>query len=186
MRWDLLFGDFETQMHAATAQEMERHINELARVEASQLTLAEALRGGIGVQLTVLMCNGITVHGVVRRVEPQWTLLTEGNRSVLVPLAKILRVQGVGAQRGKASSKVPFTLAAALRILARNRSSVVLDVDSTRPVNLRGVLDQVGADYVQLMQLTDGVSRERGNNQGSVVVPLAALVTVTSSTEDQF
>lgn len=186
MRWDLLFGDLEAQMHAATQQELERQINELARMEASQLTLAQALRGAVGGQLSLVMCNGTAFHGEVRRVEPQWVLVNESNRSVLLPLTMILRVQGLGAQRATAASKVPYTLAAALRILARNRSMVVLDLDSSRPATLRGVLDQVGADYVQLMQLADGVSQDRENRQGSVVVPMNQLVSVASSTDNEF
>lgn len=186
MRWDLLFGDLEAQMHAATQQELERQINELARIEASQLTLAQALRGAVGGRLSLVMCNGMAFHGEVRRVEPQWVLVNESNRSVLLPLTMILRVQGLGAQRATAASKVPCTLAAALRILARNRSMVVLELDSSRPATLRGVLDQVGADYVQLMQLADGVSRDRENRQGSVVVPMNQLVSVASSTDNEF
>lgn len=186
MRWELLFGDLETQLHAATQQDLERHINELARVEASQLTLAEALRGALGGQLSVVMCNGTAFHGEIVRVESQWALLNEGNRSVLLPLAKILRVQGVGAQRSRTPSKIPYTLPAALRVLARNRSAVVLDLDGGRPSTVRGVLDQVGADYVQLMQLADGVGRDRGNAQGAVVIPMAALVSVASSPDNEF
>ena len=186
MRWELLFADLEAQLHAATQQELEHHINELARMEAAQLTLAEALRGSVGGAPSILMCNGTGFHGQVRRVEPHWMLLDEGSRSMLLPLAKILRVQGLGAQRAKAVSRVPYTLAAALRVLARNRSVVVLELHSTRPASVRGVLDQVGADYLQLMQLTDGVSRDPGNTQGSVVIPLAALVSIASSPENEF
>jgi hypothetical protein len=47
-------------------------------------------------------------------------------------------------------------------------------------------VDQVGADYVQLMQLADGVGRDRGNSQGSVLVPIAALISIASSPENTF
>ncbi|MFQ4147179.1 hypothetical protein AAGW05_00540 [Arthrobacter sp. LAPM80] len=186
MRWELLFGDLEAQLHAATQQDLERQINELARVEASQLTLAEVLRGAVGSRLSVVMRNGTAFHGEMRKVEPQWVLLHEDGRSVLLPLAKILRMQGTGQGRAGAPSKISFTLAAALRILTRNRSSVVIELDSGRPSIVRGVLDQVGADYVQLMQLADGVSRDRGNTQGSIVVPIEALVSIASSPDNEF
>lgn len=186
MRWELLFGDLETQWHEAQQLDLEHHVNELARVEASQLTLAEALRGAQGQQISVLMCNGTAFHGVVQKIEPQWMLLGEANRSVLLPLAKLLRVQGLGTGRTPAGSKVQYSLAAALRVLARNRSAVVLDLDTAQPASIRGVLDQVGADYVQLMQLADGVSRDRGNRQGSVVVPLGSLVSIASAPDNEF
>ncbi|MHA7306278.1 hypothetical protein ACX80E_13705 [Arthrobacter sp. TMN-49] len=186
MRWELLFGDLETQWHGATQLDLERHVNELARVEASQLTVAEALRGAKGQQISVVMCNGTAFHGAVHRVEPQWMLLSEDNRSVLLPLAKLLRVHGLGTERARTVSRVQYSLAAALRVLARNRSVVVLDLDTAHPAGIRGVLDQVGADYVQLMQLADGVSRDRENRQGTVVVPLSSLVSVASTADNEF
>lgn len=186
MRWELLFGDLEAQLHEATAQELERHINELARVEAAQLTLAEALRGAQGTQLSVSAANGTAFHGTLLKVEPEWLLLDEGNRQVLLPLAKILHVHGLGTLRAKSASRIPYTLPAALRLLARNRSAVILELDSVRPAVVRGVLDQVGADYVQLMQLADGVGRGPGNRQGSIVLPLRQLVSIASSTDNEF
>lgn len=186
MRWELLFADLEAQMHAASALDQEQRINELARIEASQLTLSEALRGSLGLKLSIIMRNGLAFHGHVSKVEPQWILLHEGDRSVILPLAKIIRIQGLGNQRAKTRSSIRFTLPAALRVLARNRSMVVLDLDGERGGAVRGVLDHVGADYLQLMQLADGVGRGGGNTQGSVVIPVAALVAVASSAENDF
>lgn len=186
MRWELLFGDLAAQWHGAEQLDLERHVNELARVEASQLTLAEALRGSVGQQVSLTLCNGSAFHGRVERVEPQWMLLGEENRSVVLPLAKLLLVHGLGTQRARAASTIGYSLAAALRVLARNRSSVVLDLDAAHPATIRGVLDQVGADYVQLMQLADGVSRDRGNRQGSVVVPFASLAAIASAADNEF
>lgn len=186
MRWELLFGDLEAQWHEANQLDLERHVNELARVEASQLTLAEALRGSVGQPISLAMCNGTAFHGEVQRVEPQWMLLSEDTRSVVIPLAKVLRVQGLGTQRARAASKIQYSLAAALRVLARNRSAVVLELDTAHPASIRGVLDQVGADYVQLMQLADGVSRDRGNRQGNVVVPLGSIAAIVSAADNEF
>lgn len=191
MRWELLFGDLETQWQAATQQDFEQHVNELARIEAAQTTLAEALRGACGEQLSLYLCTGSGHHGELLRVEQQWALLSEGNRSVLLPLAKVVRVHGLGMRRQETSSKVGYSLAAALRLLARNRSAVVLELDTavqagSSAVRVRGVLDQVGADFVQLMQLADGVGRDSGNRQGAVVVPLDRLVSISSSPENEF
>lgn len=191
MRWELLFGDLETQWQAATAQDFEQYVNELARIEAAQTTLAEALRGACGEQISVFLCTGTGHHGEVLRVEEQWALLREGIRCVLLPLTKIVRVHGLGVRRQGATTKVGYSLAAALRLLARNRSAVVLELDTatqvgSSAVRVRGVLDQVGADYVQLMQLADGVGRDSGNRQGPVVVPLNRLVSISSSPENEF
>lgn len=186
MRWELLFGDLEVQLHEASAQEMERHINELARVETAQLTLAQALRGALGAQISIACAAGTAFHGTVLRVEPQWLLMDEGQRQVIVPLAKIVTVQGLRAGRANAPSKIPYTLTAALRLLARNRSAVVLELDTAHQGAVRGVIDQVGADYVQMMQLADGVRRDPENQQGSVVVALAQLLAISSARENEF
>ena len=186
MRWELLFADLETQLHEASAQELERHIDELARVEASQLSLAQALRGATNKQLSLVGVTGTAFHGVLLRVEPEWLLMSEGLRQVMVPLAKIVTVHGLGMARADASSRIPYTLAAALRLLAKNRSAVVLELDSARQAAVRGVLDQVGANYVQLMQLADGVRRDHENRQGSVVIPLGQIMSIASAVENEF
>ncbi|MDJ0312953.1 hypothetical protein [Arthrobacter sp. H35-D1] len=173
-------------MQAASQQDLEHHINELARVEAARLTMAEALRGSVGSRLSIVMRTGTAFHGRLCRVETEWVLLDEGSRSVLLPLAMIQRVQGLGTQRARAPSKIPYTFAAALRVLSRNRSALVLELDSIRPAALRGVIDEVGSDYIQLMQLSDGVNRDRENRQGSVVVPTGGLVSLASSPDNEF
>lgn len=186
MRWELLFGDLEAQLQEVSAQELEREINELARIEASQLTFAEALRGAGDDPVSITLPSGTSFHGSLVRVEKEWLLLDEGNRSVLVPLVHVLRVQGLGIQRARAVSRVPYSLAAALRVLARNRSVVVVELESARTASVRGVLDQVGADYVELLQLADGVSRAAENRQGRVVLPMGKLLSIASSVDNEF
>jgi hypothetical protein len=185
MRWDALFGDLDAQWHAAHQQDLEREINELARVESSQATLADALRGALGGEVAAILRNGVAHHGVVLRVEEDWLLLGEGGRSLILPLSKLQRVQGLGAARVRQRGRIRYSLAAALRILARNRAVVVLELDSPQPARMRGVLDQVGADFVAVMQVADGVARDRENRQGSVVVPLHALLSVMSAADNE-
>lgn len=186
MRWDGLFGDLDAQWHAASQEDLEREINERARVEAALVTLADALRGALGQRISALMRNGVVHHGTVARVETQWILLREGNRSLILPLAKVVRVQGLGSARTQQPARIRYTLASALRILARNRASVVLELDSPHTTTARGVVEQVGADFVVLTQLADGVGRGRANQQGSVVVPLDAVAAIMSSAENEF
>ncbi|MGO4384562.1 hypothetical protein [Specibacter sp. RAF43] len=185
MRWEALFGDLEAQLHAATQQDLEREVNELARMELAQSTFADALRGARDRDITAVVANGVVHHGRVRRVESQWALLRTGNRSVVLPLAKILRVQGTGPERVPRPGHSVYTFAAALRILARNRAAVVLDLDSPQPSRVRGVLDQVGADCVVVAQLADGVGRGRDNLQGSVLVPFTAILSATSAADNE-
>jgi hypothetical protein len=186
MRWDALFGDLDAQWHAATQQELEGQVNELARVEASQVTMADALRGSLGREVAAVLRNGVVHHGTLQRVEAQWMLMGSGGLSVVLPLAKLQQVRGIDHARGVLPGRVRYTLASALRILARNRAAVVLGLESAQPAGVRGVLDQVGADFVVVAQMADGVARVRGNQQGTVVVALDAVMSVTSSGENEF
>ncbi|WP_287930276.1 hypothetical protein [Arthrobacter sp.] len=186
MRWDALFGDLDAQWHAATQQELERHVNELARVEASQVRLADALRGSLGREIAAVLRDGVVHHGTLQRVEAQWMLMDTGGLSVVLPLAKLMQVRGTGAARVVPQGRVRYSLASALRILARNRAVVMLGLESAQPAGVRGVLDQVGADFVVVAQLADGEARARDNRQGSVMVALDAVMSVTSSRENEF
>ncbi|GAA5229708.1 hypothetical protein [Arthrobacter cryoconiti] len=184
MRWDALFGDLDAQLHAAEQQDLECKVNELARVEESQTTLADALRGALGQEVAAVLRNGIVHRGCLQRVAAQWLLLEEANQSVVLPISKLLKVSGLGFARVPERGHMNLSLASVLRLLARDRAVVVLELDATAPQSMRGVLDQVGADFFLLMQLADGVGRGRDNQQGSIIVPLEAVLSVSSRGEN--
>ena len=186
MRWDALFGDLDAQWHAAKQLDLETEVNELARMELSQSTFAEALRGSLGAEITAVLCTGVVVHGRIVRVEAQWILLASGPRSFILPLAKVRRISGTGSSLAPASSTVAYTLAAAMRILCRNRAVVNLDLEGPGTGSVRGVLDRVGADYVQLALMTDGATRSRDNHPGTVLLPLGGIVSVASAADNEF
>ncbi|MCQ9163045.1 MULTISPECIES: hypothetical protein [unclassified Arthrobacter] len=186
MRWDALFGDLDAQWHAATQQELEREVDELSRIEASQATLADALRGSLGGGIAAVLRDGVVHHGTLQRVEEQWLLLGTGRLSVVLPLAKLMQVRGLGPARVARQGRVGYTLASALRILARNRAAVVLGLEAAQPAGVHGVLEQVGADFVVVTPLADGVARGGGRRKDAVVVALDALMSVTSSGENEF
>jgi sRNA-binding regulator protein Hfq len=186
MRWDALFGDLDAQWHAAKQLDLETEINELARLELAQSTFADALRGSLGAEVTAVLCNGVVLHGSLSRVEAQWLLLASGSRSIIVPLAKLRRITGAGSSLAPARTPVAYTLASAMRVLSRNRSVVNLDLDGPAPGTVRGVLDRVGADYVQLAVVTDGAARSQDNHAGTMLIPLQGIVSVASSAENEF
>lgn len=184
MRWDALFEDLDSQWRAAEQRALENEVNELARVESAQSTLADALRGSVGRELTAVLRNDAVVHGVLQRVAAQWLLLGAGRRSVLLPLSSLVRITGVNGSVVPESRGIPHTLGAALRALARNRAVVTVDVDQGRPTSLRGVLDRVGADYVQVALMIDGATRRHANLGGFAMVPMGAIVSVSSAAEN--
>lgn len=186
MRWDALFGDLDAQWHAAKQLDLETEINELARLEVAQSTLAEALRGSLGGEVTAVMCDGSVRGGKLARVEAQWMLLANVSRSIILPLDKLRHVAGTGTSLAPAPSPIAYTLGSALRILSRNRSVVILDLDGRSEGSLRGVVDRVGADYVQLALVTDGAGRNPENHLRSVLVPLDGIVSVSSASDNEF
>ena len=185
MRWDSLFGDLDAQWHAATQDELERHITELARIELSQASFSEHLRGALGEHVAVAMPTGDVHHGVLSRVEADWLLLQADARFLLIPLAKIVRIQGRGLQRRAQVARISYPLAAALRVLARNRAGVLVEHASRETAAVRGVIDAVGADFVLIAQMADGVSRSGTNQQGNVMIPFQHMLTVMSSDENE-
>lgn len=186
MRWELFFGDLETQLQAASAHDFEAHINELARIDAAQLRFADALRGARDSRVSFVMVTGTAFHGIVQQVHAGWVLVREGERSLVLPLEKISRVHGMGRARATDDRKVPYTLASALRVLARNRAAVLVECDGRVPATCRGVLDHVGADYVQLLQLADGIGRDAENQGGRVLIPIAQIASIASALDNEF
>ncbi len=181
MRWDSLFRDIEVQLDAAQQAERDADIAEMARIEASGIALADRLRGGVGVPLALLLRGNLKFSGTVSRVGHGWLLLADGNRSVLVPLQSLLRISGLPVTAVMAVGTVRYSLASALRTLARDRAAVHVyleDSDKTGP--LSGVLDGVGSDFLELAVIGDGEARRQRNVVASYAIPFAALVALSS------
>ncbi|WP_125609634.1 LSm family protein [Specibacter cremeus] len=184
MRWDALFGDLDAQWHAVEQRELEAEVNELARIELAQSTLADALRGSLGGAIAATLRSGAVLHGELLRVAPEWLLLGSAGRCLVVPMAALAQVRGAGGVLAADPARIPYTLPAALRLLARNRAVVTIEVDGGR--SLRGVLDRVGVDHVQLAVVVDGATRRHDNVRGSVLIPLRNVLVVASGSDNEF
>ncbi|HEX7589613.1 MAG TPA: DUF2642 domain-containing protein [Demequinaceae bacterium] len=171
MRWNDLFGDLEGQLSAAHASEFEAGVRDLAQAERATVRLAERLasRASAPVTLTLTLRGGSHVSGLVTEAAGSWVLLSEGGREYLVPRGAIAMARGVGH---RASSFGAVTarlgLGHALRALAREGVPVVI---STTGGEIRGRIDQVGADHLDLA-MDDGVA---------VAVSLAEVLVIASS-----
>lgn len=179
-RWDDLFADLAAQAAAADAAERAAEAEERARVELGQGVLADRLRGAEGVQVTVHV-TGARLAGVLGLVGPDWLLLDERDgREVLVPLAALLGVDGLGRLTAPPGSVDPVTaklgLRHALRGIARDRSGVRLHLSSGEV--LAATLDRVGADYLEAALHPAGEARRSGAVRSSRAVPFAALAAV--------
>src|SRR6185312_15019652 len=96
MRWDALFEDLEAQLHAADRLELEAEVNERARMELAAVDLANRLRGQMGKQLRVSVGENLKFDGALAHVGSTWLVLNEGVRSVLVPVAAVQLIEGMG------------------------------------------------------------------------------------------
>jgi len=149
MRWEALFADLEAQLAAQSAAELDVEIAELTRAERATVAIADRLRAAQGAVLTLRLRGGSAVEGLVLDAAPQWLLLGAHGRRVLVPLAAVATVGGLGRQAAPQPGVVEgrLTLGHALRALARDRVLVQIDLEG---VELAGRIERVGADHLDL------------------------------------
>jgi len=189
MRWDSLFNDLEAQFSAEHALERETEITERARVELAGIELTDRLRSLGGGRVKVVLASGATLLGNVSHLGSEWLILIEGVRQWLIPFPSVLTYQGLGrlAQKDAARLQRPLGIAAALRVLARDRSPVVVHLRAAPAgVELRGVIDRVGRDHFDVAVIQDGEVRRAGNVSGVVTVPFGSLVALSSASGPEF
>ncbi len=76
MRWDLLFGDLESQAAALQSATRDAEVDERTRIELGRIRLVERLLPAVG-RLIRVSCRGVTVNGTLARVGAQWLLVDE-------------------------------------------------------------------------------------------------------------
>ncbi|WP_146842785.1 hypothetical protein [Cellulomonas composti] len=153
MRWEALFEDLEGRLAAARDDQVRDEVADLVRAERAQVRLADRWRGARGATLRLVLVDGQVVEGVVVDSAAQWVLLAEpGRRQALVPAGAIAAVVGAPPHAAAPGGEVDrsLTLGHTLRALTRDRVTVLLDVRGSR---LRGRLERVGADHVDLSPL---------------------------------
>jgi hypothetical protein len=113
-----------------------------------------------------------------------WVLLEEtGLREVLVPLAAVLAVTGVGSRSAAPGAEGEVArrldLRWALRGLARDRAGVAVVLRDGTTVS--GTLDRVGADHVDVAEHAPGEPRRASAVRQVRLVPLSALALLRST-----
>ena len=180
MRWESLFDDLEGQLEAAEADELRAEVAERSRRETALVPLADRLRAACGTPLQVHVGGVGAVRGRLADCGAQWLLLeTEDGAEVLVPVAAVVGLVGVGARAAVSDDSAVgarLDLRWALRAIARDRTAVTVGLrDGTQ---LTGTLDRVGLDHVDLAEHGLGEPRRAAAVRQVRLLPLEALALV--------
>jgi hypothetical protein len=179
MRWEQLFDDLEAQWDAEQRRDLDYEVADRTRRERASIGLYDRLAAAVGTRVLVRLGSGgaVPVSGAVADVGQDWLLLHDGQRPVLVPIAAIAAVSGLGerAAGGSAVGK-RFALGYALRGLSRDRAVVAL-TDSAG-VTTTGTIDGVGSDCFDLSEHASDEPRRPENITGRRLVPFSAVVSV--------
>ena len=182
-RWQRLFDDLEAEYDAVAAAELESEVATRARGELARLRLVDRLRPAIGHPLVVQTQGSVTVRGILSGVGPDWLLLSEGVAEVLVPLAAVHSVVGLGARSAEPGSEghvaARLALGHALRGIARRRAAVAVTLADGSVVH--GTLDRVGSDFVELAEHPPGEARRSAAVQRVRAIPFTALAGVRTA-----
>lgn len=182
MRWRGLFDDLEAQLEAAHAAELAGEVAERTRRETALLRLVDRLRAAEGAAVAVALPGAGVLRGRLLDAGSDWLLLEEdGAREVLVPLAAVLGVTGLGGRTAAPDDGAVakrLDLRWALRGLARSRTGVTLGLVDGSLVT--GTLDRVAADHLDLAEHGTGEARRAAAVRQVRLVPLSAVAYVRS------
>ena len=185
MRWEQLFADLDAEFEDQERRELLAEVADRTRREGALVGLGDRLRAGHGAALVVRCLGGHQVTARLLDSGADWLLLEEtGRRQVLVPLASVVTVTGLGSATAPPGSQGVVArrldLRWALRGLARSRTGVRLLLGDGNA--LAGTLDRVGMDHIELAEHPDGELRRVRAVRQVVAVPLAALSAVVGDT----
>jgi hypothetical protein len=179
MRWERLFDDFESQLSAAEAAELEEEINDRLHRERGSLKLYDRLRYAVGTRLRFDIAGVGLIAGNVCDVGPDWLLMTgDGTEKyeLLVATDAIIAVEGLGPRGTNPGSEGTVAnrlrLGYALRVVARDRLPVVLS--RTDGGRITGLIHGVYQDSLDVVE-------DRMAGYGNTVtrtIPLRAVATV--------
>ncbi|GER24355.1 hypothetical protein NCCP1664_28500 [Zafaria cholistanensis] len=187
MRWESLFEDLETQLNGELLRDRATEIQEMVRIERSQVGLADRLRAQYGNVLALDLAGGLRLRGTLRHVGAGWLSMAEGPAECVVPFAALRGIEGMDGKALPADvaalgpARRRLGLGAALRALVRDRTRVALHGTDGRLLGA-GTLDHAGADYLQLAVHPRDEYRRPGAVHAVVAVPFAALAAVRRDT----
>ena len=197
MRWDSLFDDLESQLEREiSAEEVDLNAEEerlrLGRLSVRDrlVALQDATPAGSELRIGVILCNGDRVVAFPVMIGRDWfsaDVFSESTRSrqVIIPIASVAGVSLPPPQAhaslagpddaGHPSLSARLGLPFVLRDLCRRRRSIEV---VTVTGSLRGTIDRVGRDHLDLAIHELGSPRRASAVSEVRLVPLAAVVVV--------
>lgn len=175
VRWETLFADLEAQLQSEQDAAFDAEVADRVRIERTSVCLLDRVRAGIGRPLSVHLVQGEPVSGEIADAGADWLLVRTRRGDVLVPLAAVCRVDGLGPSAlagGTLARRI--TLSVVLRGLADQRCAV--SVQLRGGTVLSGSVQRVGRDHLDLaMHPVD----EPWRAGAECTLPFAAVVLVS-------
>ncbi len=181
MRWKALFDDMDSQFAGIESAASNSEIADRVRREQGSVALVDRLRAQIGFVLRVRVSGNLAFDGEVTHVGSEWLVLSKEAAEVLIPLGAIRTIEGVNRRVMGEVSRVERTLglASAFRAMARDRAHVtVYQVEAG--AHIQGVIDRVGADFVEIAAVPPGEQRRSTSVTGVYCIPFSAVAAVAS------
>jgi len=171
-------ADLSAQLDAAEAAELAAEVEDRTRREAALVSLVDRLRAAVLLTVTIDTAAG-PITGVLTDAGVDWLQVEEGiGRSAIIPLGAVLSLKGLGRAAAPAGAggllAERLDLRHVLRGIARDRTSVRLSLGAGH--TLVGVLESVGADYVEFTEHAQDERRRPAKSRNGRVVRLAAIV----------
>lgn len=193
MSMEKFLRDIEARLASERAWELEQDTRQIARVQYSIIALDDRLLAQKGGPIRVCATDMQVYEGTLDTVGEEWISIESRGESILVPLRGMLWWEG-GRAPGRAEvhpGRYRMKMQLALRALAVAREPVRLSLEGGA-VSYDGVIERVGADFLELRLLNGGQypriyergsyaheSREaRAPGAGVRIIPLARLSAV--------
>lgn len=173
-RWDRLFDDLEAQLAADESRELRAEVADRTRRERALIDLQSRLLGNLGQPEVGVRTPASTYSGRLDDAGPDWLLLHGTRGAVLVPLAAVRSLTGLGPRVEQPSLVAKgFGFGMALRALSRDRLVVeIADLDGRTTT---GTIDAVGADHLELAEHPPDEPRRVANIRTVHLIPFAAV-----------
>lgn len=157
MSMEKFLRDIESRLASERAWELEQDARQVARVQYSTITLDDRLLAQKGGPVRVCATDMQVYEGNLDMVGEEWINLESHGESILIPLRGMLWWEG-GRAPGRAEirpGRYRMKLQLALRSLGVAREPVRLSLEGGT-VSYDGVIERVGADFLELRLLNGG------------------------------